>query len=197
MKLYYSSASPFARFVRVIIRLLEIKTIDEVTINPLDNPEPLLEANPLGQVPCLILDDGAPIFDSEVIARYLDSEHGENSLFDSKASWFTRSQFALVKGMLDAAVRLRQEQLRAEDKADSLYWRQRYEQAILRGLQEFERIGLASHQQKTGVAIALVCLLEYLDFRHSELPWRNVAPGLALWLVEVAQENVFISTRAC
>ncbi len=196
MKLYYSSASPFARLARVIIRLLDIKTVDELAINPLENPEVLLDANPLGQIPCLILDDGAPIYDSEVIARYLDAEFGSHDLFDVKtACWVNRSQFALVKGMLDAAVRLRQEHLRVKEKADSLYWRERYEQAILRGLKEFERLGIASYQDRSATTIALVCLLEYLDFRHPKLPWRNVAPGLALWLTNASAHEAFLMTR--
>lgn len=195
MKLYYSSASPFARYVRVIIRLLDIGDIQEVSCNPLDNPEELLSANPLAQIPCLVLNDGAPLFDSEVIARYLDAEFGANQFFgQGSVSWVSQSQFSLIKGMLSAAVSLRQEQLRSEDGCDSMYWRSRFEQAILRGLMELERAGMTFSSELDARQIALVCLLDYLDFRHGDIAWRNLAPGLAAWSEQKKSLAVFSVT---
>lgn len=195
MKLYYSAASPFARYVRVMIRLLHVDDIEEINCNPLENPEELLSANPLAQIPCLVLNDGAPLFDSEVIARYLDSEFGADKLFgQGSVSWVSQSQFSLIKGMLSAAVSLRQEQLRREEGSDSQYWRNRFEQAILRGLMELERAGITFSRELDARQIALVCLLDYLDFRHADIAWRNLAPGVASWAKQQADAPIFKST---
>lgn len=78
MKLFYSDASPYARCVRVVIRHLDIDGIDELKTDPFDNSEALLQANPLGRVPCLQLNDGSAIYDSEVILRFFDFEFGRS-----------------------------------------------------------------------------------------------------------------------
>ena len=73
MKLLSSQASPYARCVRALIQYLGINNIEEQLVNPFENSAELLDANPLGQIPCLITNDGVALFDSEVIMRYLDA----------------------------------------------------------------------------------------------------------------------------
>ncbi len=183
MKLFYSDASPYARCVRVVIRHFDIDGIDEIITNPLENGEALIEANPLGKIPCLQLSDGSSLFDSEVILRYLDSEFGEGKLFGNREhNWISESHFSLIKGLLDSAVALRQEQMREEEGKRSLFWTARFEQALLRGLQHIEQSGLMINSQLTILQVMLACLLEYLDFRHVDLDWRKVAPAIAVWI---------------
>ncbi|WP_335917624.1 glutathione S-transferase N-terminal domain-containing protein [Shewanella chilikensis] len=86
MQLYYSTASPYARVVRVIARELGL-ALDEKLVNPFDNSDELLSVNPLGKIPCLLLDDGAALFDSEVIARYLDARFGQDRFFGPQKNW--------------------------------------------------------------------------------------------------------------
>lgn len=185
MKLFYSDASPYARCVRVVIRHLKIDGIDEIKTNPLANGEDLLEANPLGKIPCLQLNDGSSLYDSEVILRYLDTELGGGRLFGVRESnWVSESHFSLIKGMLDSAVALRQEQMREEEGKRSSFWTARFEQALLRGLQRIEQGGLMTTPQLSIHQICLACLLDYLDFRHADLKWRKVAPAVASWLAD-------------
>lgn len=185
MKLFYSDASPYARCVRVVIRHLKIEGIEEVNTNPLANGEDLLEANPLGKIPCLQLNDGSSLYDSEVILRYLDTELGGGRLFGVRESnWLSESHFSLIKGMLDSAVALRQEQMREEEGKRSSFWTARFEQALLRGLQRIEQGGLMTTPQLSMQQICLACLLEYLDFRHADLKWRRVAPAVGSWLAD-------------
>ncbi|BAJ00748.1 glutathione S-transferase [Shewanella violacea] len=196
MKLFYSDASPYSRCVRLVIRHLGITGIDEVITNPLDNGEDLLEVNPLGKVPCLQLNDGSSLFDSEVILRYLDCEFGEGQLFGIREhNWIGESHFSLIKGLLDSADALRQEQMRQEEGKRSPFWTGRFEQALLRGLQHIEQTGLAMSRDLSIQQICLACLLEYIDFRHGELEWRKVAPALALWLSEFDRLPAMQATR--
>ena len=196
MKLYYSDASPYARMVRVIIDWLQLSHIQLVSTNPFDNDEEFVEANPLGKVPCLLLGDGSALFDSEVICRFLDVEYGQSQLFaPADGYWSRHCLFSMLKGMLDSAVALRQEQLRAEEGSLSAFWKGRFEQALLRGVRQIEHSGLLNGDDLSAERIALVCLLDYLDFRHPTLEWRNLAPATALWLAHAGNDPVFSQSR--
>src|SRR5665213_1021550 len=72
MKLLYTKRSPYARKVRIIAleKNIPLDLIDE---DLQKKSQRLLDANPLGKVPTLVLDNGATIFDSSVICQYLDS----------------------------------------------------------------------------------------------------------------------------
>ena len=72
MKLIGSAASPYVRKVRVVLAekrldyqfLIEDVWAAETTI---------ASSNPLGKVPCLIMEGGEAMFDSRVIVEYLDT----------------------------------------------------------------------------------------------------------------------------
>ncbi|QQX81188.1 glutathione S-transferase [Shewanella sp. KX20019] len=196
MKLYYSDASPYARCVRVFICYHNIKGVEQIIVNPFDNSPELLRVNPLAKIPCLQLNDGSALFDSEVIMRYLDTEFGQSRLFGTMVNnWSQQCHFSLLKGIFESAVSLRQEQLREAEGLRSAFWTSRFEQALLRGLKEVETIAIIRSPELTALQIMLVCLLEYIDFRHPDLPWRNVTSALSLWLKEAQLANVFVATR--
>jgi len=79
MKLLYTKRSPFARKVRVIALEKNIP-LDLVDEDLQKKSQRLLEANPLGKVPTLVLDNGETIFDSVVICQYLDQLDDKNIL---------------------------------------------------------------------------------------------------------------------
>ena len=196
MKLYYSDASPYARCVRVFICYHNIEGIDEVVANPFDNSPELLRVNPLAKIPCLQLNDGSALYDSEVIMRYLDAEFGQSRLFGSmEHNWLQQCHFSLLKGIFDSAVSLRQEQLREDEGLRSSFWTSRFEQALLRGLKEVETLGITRSAVSTALQVMLLCLLEYIDFRHPDLPWRNVTSALSVWLKQAQQADVLIATK--
>src|SRR5271155_3443388 len=72
MKLLYTKRSPYARKVRVIVLEQNI-ALDLIDEDLQKKSQRLLDANPLGKVPTLILDNGTTVFDSPVICQYLDS----------------------------------------------------------------------------------------------------------------------------
>ncbi|MEC8580813.1 MAG: glutathione S-transferase N-terminal domain-containing protein, partial [Pseudomonadota bacterium] len=79
MKLLKLSASPFVR--KVVVTLHETGQFDEVEMvtgaNSVTEPDAELTAlNPIGKIPALVRDDGATLYDSRVITRYLSDRAG-------------------------------------------------------------------------------------------------------------------------
>lgn len=66
-------------------------------------------SNPLGKVPCLVMEDGGAMFDSRVIVEYLDTMSPVGKLIPAagreRAS--VKCWEALADGVLDAAVLVR------------------------------------------------------------------------------------------
>jgi len=80
MKLYQTYLSPFPTRVRLMIYLkeLEVEIVEPPGIH--DNTESkgeYMEVNPIGRVPCLVLDDGRALAESEVICEYLEEAFPE------------------------------------------------------------------------------------------------------------------------
>ena len=73
MKLLYTINSPYARKIRIVAaeKHIDIK-LEEVVLSDPDCP--VKQYNPLGKVPVLVLgDDNDSLYDSRVIAEYLDN----------------------------------------------------------------------------------------------------------------------------
>ena len=72
MKLLGTPTSPYVRKVRLM--LLEKNIAHDYLIDPPREPGSLVaRVNPLGRIPALVLDDDTCVFDSPVIAEYVDS----------------------------------------------------------------------------------------------------------------------------
>ena len=71
MKLIGALTSPYVRKVRIV--LAEKKLDYQFELEDVWNAETILKANPLGKVPCLVLEGGEAVFDSRVIVEYLDT----------------------------------------------------------------------------------------------------------------------------
>ena len=72
MKLIGSFGSPFVRKARIV---LADKKIDyELVPENVWAPDTRIHTfNPLGKVPCLVMEDGEAVFDSRVICEYVDT----------------------------------------------------------------------------------------------------------------------------
>jgi glutathione S-transferase len=72
MKLIGAFTSPYARKVRIVMaeKKLEYEFIEE---NVWSETTRIHLSNPLGKVPCLVMEAGEAIFDSRVIVEYLDT----------------------------------------------------------------------------------------------------------------------------
>lgn len=122
MKLLYTLNSPYARKVRIVAaeKHIDIK-LEEVVLADPDCPVKL--HNPLGKVPVLVLAEDESLYDSRVIAEYLDNRTPLAHLIpkDNTAKSAVRRWEALADGVCDAAVAVMLEQRRPEQKQDEAF----------------------------------------------------------------------------
>ena len=184
MKLIGSLTSPYVRKVRIV---LAEKRIDyEFVVDVPWSPETKVpNFNPLGKVPVLILDDGATIYDSRVIVEYLDTVTPVSRLIPegNRQRISVKRWEALADGVVDAAALIFIERAQRAPEHQSADWIARQEQSVLRGLEAMSE-ELGEKKWCTGdlmnlADIATGCALGYLDFRFSEIKWRENHPNLA------------------
>ncbi len=72
MKLIGSNTSPYVRKVRVVMAEKKLD-YDFVLEDVWSEQTTIKESNPLGKIPCLIMEGGEALFDSRVIVEYLDT----------------------------------------------------------------------------------------------------------------------------
>jgi glutathione S-transferase len=189
MKLHSSPTSPFARKVNVAaieLGLLDRLELHTVQTSPVGPDLGLVADSPLGKIPCLVLDEGQPLYDSRVICEYLDSLEGRHRLFPATgpARWTALRRQALADGMMDAAVLARYETaLRPPDRRWPA-WVDGQLDKVNRALDRLEAEGLGPTVDIGTIAIG--CALGYLDFRYAEMNWRGTRPALAAWFEALA-----------
>lgn len=198
MKLVTSLTSPYGRKVRVV--LLEKKIPFHIDVeNPWLPDTRVVDFNPLGKVPVLILEDGISVFDSRVIVEYLDMLTPVGHLIppDAKSRMMVRGIEALADGLIDAAVVVYLERKRGMEKQDA-DWIALQEQTLHRALSALAE-ALGDKALFLGVAmtladIATVCALGYLDLRFAHLAWREMHPNLAELAERLAERGSFKDT---
>ncbi|MEN0000511.1 MAG: glutathione S-transferase N-terminal domain-containing protein, partial [Pseudomonadota bacterium] len=100
--LYYAPASPYSAKVRVAAALAGIDLTTEIVATG-DEPQNLLNANPLGKIPCLVLDDGMAVFDSRVIVQEIDRLSGKKLIPRNGAKRLDAERLeAAADGLCDA-----------------------------------------------------------------------------------------------
>ncbi|MFW9616072.1 glutathione S-transferase [Aquabacterium sp.] len=201
MKLIGSLTSPFVRKVRIVLaeKKLDYKFIVE-DVWAADTR--IAEANPLGKVPCLVMEGGEAIFDSRVIVEYVDtlSPVGKLIPLTGRERVEVRTWEALADGLLDAAVLARMEATwngRTEAQR-SQAWIDRQTTKIDASLQAMSK-GLGERPWCTGTHysladIAVGSALGYLDFRFPQIDWRERHPNLAKLAEKLAQRPSFADT---
>ncbi len=199
MKLYSATASPFARKVRVC--LLELGIEDQVEFmdahtTPVAPNDMLITQNPLGKIPCLISEDGAAIYDSRVITRYLNDQN-EGGLYPSGPQlWEALTLEATADGMMEAAVLMVYEKrVRPEEMVYNVWLEAQWDK-VERALDALES-GWEGHLDGPldMAQIAVGVVLEYLDFRHDDRDWRKGRDALAKWQAEFAQRDTMQKTQ--
>jgi glutathione S-transferase len=190
MKLLASLTSPYARKLRVLAAELGL-AMAVIETAPMDDGADLLDANPLGKVPALVLADGTALVDSRVITGYLLAQSPANSLLaaDGPAHWAGLTTEAIADGILDAAINLR---FNAAQGVTSGVWVERQQRAITRALAALPaRIG-------EGFGLAEICTViacEYLDLRFPGIDWRGDAPALAALQARLTDRPSLRATR--
>jgi glutathione S-transferase len=190
--LYNGPTSPFGRMARVVSLELGVP-VDERVID-VYTAEFLDALNPLRQIPTLITETGAPIYDSRVICMYLDAMSGRASLISPEQGWEIETRWALALGVMEAGLQRRMEITRPEgEKSPGAI--SRLEARINRALSQLERdceAFRAAGARMDSIAVAIA--LEYTDFRYTA-EWRARCPRLNAWLQGFARRPSMIQTR--
>lgn len=200
MKLIGSLTSPYVRKVRVV--LAEKKLECPFVLEDVWGSDAMLAVNPLGKVPCLVMEGGEAIYDSRVIVEYVDTLSPVGKLIPAsgRERVEVRTWEALADGLLDASVAARMEAIwpgRTEAQR-STAWIERNLQRVRSALAAMSHnLGDKTHCVgiHTSLAdIAVGCALGYLDFRFPEIDWRASYPNLQRLHDKLMTRQSFIDT---
>lgn len=185
MKLIGSKSSPYVRKVRVVMAEKKL----DYTFVPEDvwaAQTTIADSNPLGKVPCLVMEGAEALFDSRVIVEYLDTLSPVGKLIPGggRDRAEIKTWEALADGMLDAAILARLEATwdgRTEAQR-SQAWMDRQLTKVQAALKAMSH-GLAEKPFCVGIHLSLAdiavgCALGYLDFRFPHITWRTDYPNL-------------------
>ena len=199
MKLIGALASPYVRKARIV--LAEKKIDYQLVLETVWAPDTAIhDFNPLGKVPCLVMEDGEAVFDSRVICEYVDTLSPVGKLIppSGRERVEVRCWEALADGALDAAVLIRLEgtQRPPEQRCESWVARQRkkIDEALVAMSQGLGANAWCAGNRYTLADISVGCALGYLDFRMPEAEWREQHPNLARYFEKLSQRQSFVDT---
>ena len=202
MKLIGAITSPYVRKVRIVMaeKKLDYQFVQE---NVWADDTHIAASNPLGKVPCLVMEGGEAVFDSRVIVEYLDTLSPVGKLIPAtgRERAEVKTWEALADGMLDAAVLVRLEATwpgrSAEQRSQAWMDRQMGKvQAALKVMSQGlgEKPFCCGGTHLTLADISVGCALAWLDFRFPEMDWRAEHPNLAALLAKLAARPSFVNT---
>ncbi len=200
MKLIGSLTSPYVRKVRVV--MAEKKLDFQFVLEDVWATDALLKSNPLGKVPCLVMEGGEAVFDSRVIVEYLDTLSPVGKLIPppGRERIEVRTWEALADGVLDAAILARLEATwpGREEAQRSQPWIDRQMSRVHSSLKSISQ-GLGEKPWCSGnhftlADVAVGCALGYLEFRFPQIGWRGEYPNLAKFSEKLAARQSFIDT---
>jgi glutathione S-transferase len=188
------------RKVRIV--MAEKKLEAELVLEDVWGKDDILASNPLGKVPCLVMEGGEAVFDSRTIVEYLDTLSPVGRLIPSagRERVEVRTWEALADGLLDASILARLEATwpgrTAEQRSQA--WIDRQLSRVQAALAAMSR-GLGNRPFCVGTHfsladIAVGCALGYLDFRFPQIDWRADHANLALLADKLNKRTSFIET---
>lgn len=204
MKLIGSTSSPYVRKVRVVMseKKLDYQFVEEDVWGADTN---IMQSNPLGKVPCLVMEGGEALFDSRVIVEYLDTLSPVGKLIPTvgRERAEVKTWEALADGVLDALVLARLEaHWSGRTKAQrSEAWIERQLAKTHASLKAMSQ-GLGDKPFCAGIYLSLAdiavgCALGYLVFRFPEIDWRGTYPNLGKLYEKLMQRPSFSDTVPC
>ena len=190
MKLLHTRRSPYARKVRVVALEKNI-VLDLIDEDLQKKSQRLLDANPLGKVPTLILDNGTTVFDSPVICQYLDGLSDRVVMIPREP--IERIEVlkweAFADDLMVAAINLYMEKIRHpqdfhQDFSAAL------EKNILSSYGHIEK-NLSKLKKFNLAAIAVASAIGYIHFR---LPHLKVQGAVLQWFEEISNRPSMAQT---
>lgn len=201
MKLIGSTTSPYVRKVRVVMAEKKLE-FNLVTEDVWAEDTTISGSNPLGKVPCLVMEGAEALFDSRVIVEYLDTLSPVGKLIPAvgRERAEIKTWEALADGVMDAAILARLEATWAgrSQEQRSQAWIDRQIRKVNDALKAMS-LGLGEKPFCTGIHLSLAdiavgCALGYLDFRFPELAWRSEYPNLVKLHDKLMQRASFADT---
>lgn len=202
MKLIGAVTSPYARKVRIVMAEKKLDyqfVLDDVW----SATSKIADSNPLGKVPCLVMEGGEALFDSRVIVEYLDTLSPVGKLIPTvgREKAEVKTWEALADGLCDAAILARLEATWAgrKDGERSQAWIERQMGKIHGSLKAMSQ-GLGERPFCAGTHFSLAdvavgCALGYLDFRFAQIDWRADYANLAKLSEKLATRQSFVDTQ--
>ena len=201
MKLIGSLTSPYVRKVRIVMaeKKLDYEFVSEDVWSAATT---IGQFNPLGKVPCLVMEGAEALFDSRVIVEYLDALSPVGKLIPSvgRERAGVKTWEALADGVLDAAILARLEATWTGRSAEqrSSAWIDRQLSKVHASVQAMSA-GLGEQAFCSGVHLSLSDIsvgvaLGYLDFRFPEIDWRGPHPNLHKLFDKLTQRPSFADT---
>jgi glutathione S-transferase len=197
MKLVGSKTSPFVRKIRILLaeKQLAFEFVED-NVWAADTHVP--RYNPIGKVPALVTDDGEFLYDSKVIAEYVDSLPGVNFIpAPIRERVRVRRDEALGDGIADAGVAIFLERKRESARQDPA-WIARQAGKVDAGIAALSRSVAGKQSSEAGRMtlgdIACGCALFWLEFRLPEFRWRD-DPVLKAWAENLESRASFAQTR--
>ena len=200
MKLLGSLTSPYVRKVRVV--MAEKKLDFQLVLEDVWGKDDVLKSNPLGKVPCLVMEGSEAVFDSRVIVEYLDTLSPVGKLIPAsgRERVEVRTWEALADGLLDASILARLEATWSGRTAAqrSQVWIDRQMSRVGAALISMSQ-GLGDKPWCTGnhftlADVAVGCALGYLDFRFAHIDWRAAHPNLLKLHDKLSARQSFIDS---
>lgn len=201
MKLIGAITSPYVRKVRIVMAEKKLDYRFE-TEDVWSADTHIGASNPLGKVPCLVMEGGEAVFDSRVIVEYLDTLSPVGKLIPpgGRDRVEVKTWEALADGLLDASILARLEATwpgrTAEQRSQA--WIERQMGKIDAALASMA-LGLGEKPFCSGIHfslsdIAVGCALGYLDFRFPQLDWRARHPNLDKLQAKLMLRQSFVDT---
>ena len=202
MKLIGSLASPYVRKVRIVMaeKKLDYQFVRE---DVWGDATTIALSNPLGKVPCLVMEGGEAVFDSRVIVEYLDTLSPVGRLIPTQGRERAevKTWEALADGIMDAGLLARMEAtwVHRGEHERSQAWIDRQLGKISTSLKAVSQ-GLGDKPYCSGIHlslsdIAVGCALGWLEFRFPDIAWRDTHPNLARLQDKLMQRQSFADTR--
>jgi len=198
MKLIGSKTSPYVRKVRILFAEKQL-AYEFVEDNVWAAGTLVGRFNPLTKVPVLILDDGTSLYDSSVIAEYVDSL--------ASPAWLpaaplpralARRSEALADGICDAAVAIvleRKREILRQDGATMDRHRGKIEASIAALSTQLGESPWLAGEAPGFADVAAGAALFYVEFRLPEVGWRERHANLRRWAERAETRSAFSSTR--
>ncbi|MCM1512813.1 MAG: glutathione S-transferase N-terminal domain-containing protein [Oxalobacter formigenes] len=199
MKLIGTPTSPYVRKVRIV---LNEKKIDyDFVLEDLGNPSSrLAELNPLGKVPCLVMEGSKTLYDSSVIVDYLDAITPVGRLIPpgGRSRAEVKCWEALANGIMDASILVRLEETKRPVQQRSPDWIKLQMGKVHTGLKAMSaQLGGKTwcHENAYSLAdIAVGCALGWLAFRFGQLNWQSEYENLSRLFERLMERPSFQET---